>query len=76
MAQANPGFRQLHLDGFGTFLQARGAPEDVLERARAFGHVALVLACRSPAPANENGTEPWPAAWDAPATPEGDADRG
>ncbi len=61
MAEAHPLTRQLHFNGFGTFLQSRGDPEDLLERARAFGHVALVLACRSPAPANENGTEPWPA---------------
>ena len=64
MAQANPRFRQLHLDGFGTLMQARGAPEDVLERARAFGHVALRLACGSPEPANDSDFDPLPAEHD------------
>ena len=76
MAQVNPRFRQLHLDGFGTFLQARGAPEDVLERARAFGHVALRLACRSPAAANDTDAAPVPASEDVAPTPEDGAGRG
>jgi hypothetical protein len=48
------GRQQMLLAGFGTFLQARGAPEMVLERARSFGHVALVLASRCAEPGNDN----------------------
>jgi hypothetical protein len=47
--------RQMILGGFRTFLQTRGEPETVLERARSFGHVALVQACRCAPADNDNG---------------------
>ena len=61
MVQPIHGNDQLFLDGFGTLLQSGAEPEDVLERARALGHVTLVLARALVPPANENGERPEPA---------------
>lgn len=75
MVQPIRGNDQLFLDGFGTLLQSRAEPEDVLERARALGHVTLVLAAALVRPANENGDEPSPAVGRAPGADVGSNSR-